>query len=383
MLFIRACREFVEEMRAIDQVGLAEKYETMADQRTTELKADGEWTNRFGLHAAADAVNAGFTSPSEQARLFAREFSNRGTRISFSPFNQYFVIQAMTMGRYDETLSSVRDDWGGQLADGGTTFFETFWPAWTLGLGPNDAVPNCQAGFTSLCHPWSSGVTKWLTEDTLGIKPGGPGFTRYDVFPHLGRTLTSVSGSVPTPQGTLRPPSMSPEAWPVSSRRPTPWPDWHSEGREDHRDRCVQRQAGVGWHFPRGPWDGRGEDGPGFFDLRPRPARDVPDGGHLHGNHAGVSGRAVAVFDDVRDGRSDHHRQLGGRYGRDGRVLFGAGQIGKNLVGLPDYVAEVNIRQGRLTQWPGTDDLRAPAANSPNAPERRHGVLYTGSPSDC
>lgn len=114
MLFIRACREFAEGMRAIGQAELAEKYETTAKQRVVDLRADTGWTDRFGLHAAADAVNAGFTTSAEQARLFEREFSDRATRVSFSPFNQYFVIQAMArMHRYDEALAAVRDDWGG------------------------------------------------------------------------------------------------------------------------------------------------------------------------------------------------------------------------------------------------------------------------------
>jgi len=204
MLFIRACREFAQGMNTIGETAVAENFQKIADQRVAELRAQDQWLDTFGLHAAADSVNAGFTTPMEQARLFDREFSDRATRVSFSPFNEYFVIQAMArMDRYDQALASIRDDWGGQIKYGGTSFFETFWPAWAQVLGPNDAVPNCQAGYTSLCHPWGAGVTKWLTEETLGIKPAIPGFAAYDVFPHLGRTLTSVSGSVPTPKGTI------------------------------------------------------------------------------------------------------------------------------------------------------------------------------------
>jgi len=38
----------------------------------------------------------------------------------------------------------------------------------------------------------------------LGIVPTLPGFKTYDVLPHLGRTLTRVSGSTPTPFGDIR-----------------------------------------------------------------------------------------------------------------------------------------------------------------------------------
>ena len=35
-------------------------------------------------------------------------------------------------------------------------------------------MPNCQVGYTSLAHPWGGGVTKWLSEEILGIKPTAP-----------------------------------------------------------------------------------------------------------------------------------------------------------------------------------------------------------------
>lgn len=45
-------------------------------------------------------MNAGFTTPAEQQRLWQNAFSDRQQRLSYSPFNQYFVIQAMArMGR--------------------------------------------------------------------------------------------------------------------------------------------------------------------------------------------------------------------------------------------------------------------------------------------
>ncbi|HZH97210.1 MAG TPA: alpha-L-rhamnosidase C-terminal domain-containing protein, partial [Flavisolibacter sp.] len=67
----------------------------------------------------------------------------------------------------------------------------------------NDAPPNGQAGYTSLTHPWSSGVVKWLSEETLGIKPLEPGFKTFEIIPHFGESLTWVKGSTPTPAGTI------------------------------------------------------------------------------------------------------------------------------------------------------------------------------------
>jgi hypothetical protein len=107
------------------------------------------------------------------------------------------------MGKYDDALHSIKDLWGGQLKYGGTTFFEVFRPGWNSILNKNDAPPNGQAGYTSLTHPWSSGVVKWLSEETLGIKPLEPGFKTFQIIPHLGGSLTWVKGGTPTPAGII------------------------------------------------------------------------------------------------------------------------------------------------------------------------------------
>jgi hypothetical protein len=78
-----------------------------------------------------------------------------------------------------------------------------FRPSWNAILAKNDAPPNGQAGYTSLTHPWSSGVVKWLSEETLGIKPLEPGFKTFEIIPHLGKNLTWVKGSTPTPGGMI------------------------------------------------------------------------------------------------------------------------------------------------------------------------------------
>jgi hypothetical protein len=70
MLFIRACREFADSLKTIGETATSETFQKMADERIAELRADGHWPDPLGLHAAADAVNAGFTTRAEQAQLF-------------------------------------------------------------------------------------------------------------------------------------------------------------------------------------------------------------------------------------------------------------------------------------------------------------------------
>lgn len=382
MLFIRTCREFAAAMKSIGENQVADKFEKIAGERVAELRADPEWVERFGLHAAADAVNADFTTPSQQARLFDREFSDRATRISFSPFNQYFVIQAMArMNRYDEALASIRDHWGGQIEYGGTTFFENFWPAWKDVLGPNDTLPNCQSGTTSLCHPWGSGVTQWLTEEVLGVKPTRPGFKTYDIFPHLGRTLTWVSGSVPTPEGTIRA-EFDVSKGLASVQAPAGTTGRIGVPKAERTIESITINGKLAWDgaFRAVPGIGGAEANPDFVTFS-----DVRPG--TYEMKVVYSGTAPTFADGpwiypakfVKEDR-ETGGDWGGKYGADGYVLFGADGEDKDLVQLPDYVESVTRRLGRVGQFSEPGDSQALAKGPEYGSERSKGVFYSGNP---
>ena len=382
MLFIRACREFSEGLGSIGETAMSESFRNMADLHVAELQTNGQWLNHFGLHAAADAVNAGFTTPTEQTQLFNHEFSDRATRVSFSSFNEYFIIQAMArMERYDQALASIRDDWGGQIEYGGTTFFETFWPAWAQVLGKNDAVPNCQASHTSLCHPWSSGVTKWLTEETLGIKPVTPGFATYDVFPHLGRTLTSVSGSVPTPKGTIQ------AAFDVAKGEASLTAPAGTLGRigiplvEKNINR-IRINGQLAWekgafHTIMGIGSaGTNQDFVIFKDVLPGTYKITVTYSGKTPTFTDVPYHFPTSF--VKEDRTTSGNWVG-KYGVDGRFIFGE-NAGQDIIQLPSYVASVTHTQGRTDKWPVPADARI-LANPTNDAARCDGVLFCNNPA--
>ncbi len=204
MLTIRTWIDFADAMRSLGRKDLQKKYAQYATDKMAVLRKSGDWTASYGIHSAADAINTSLLKSDEQEHLYKKWFTDRVNRVSLSPFNQYFIIQALArMQKHDDALSSVRDMWGGMVDYGGTTPFECYRPSWNRIVGPNDAVPNTQSGITSLCHPWGAGVVKWLNEEILGIVPVTPGFKTWEILPHPGRTLTQVSGSTPTPLGII------------------------------------------------------------------------------------------------------------------------------------------------------------------------------------
>jgi hypothetical protein len=163
------------------------------------------WYSSFGLHAGADAVNAGFLTQDEMNGIANGPISDIVILPSQSNFNQYFILQALSgLGQLDRGVESIRIIWGAIVTAGATTFWETSHPSW-VDLFPSGPAPPAaeQSGWVSYCHPWSSGPTPWLSKWILGIRPLEPGYTRTLIAPHIAHTMKGVSGSVGTPHGSI------------------------------------------------------------------------------------------------------------------------------------------------------------------------------------
>jgi hypothetical protein len=204
MLCINGWRQFAKAMLSINKISLAKKYQQFAEEKIRQILADKKVAGQFGLHAVAEAINAGLYDQPMIHPLAESLFADRLNRLSYSPFNQYFIVQAMALAhQHVVALTTIRDCWGGQIAYGGSSFFEVYRPSWNAILNTNDAPPNNQCGYTSLAHPWGAGVTKWLTENVLGIQPVTAGFKTFTIIPFLKDSLTRVKGTMPTPLGDI------------------------------------------------------------------------------------------------------------------------------------------------------------------------------------
>ena len=382
MLSIRAWNDFARAMGSIGRTDLRDKYNGYVTEKVSQLRQNATWYQDFGVHAMSDAVNAGFTSRTEQEKMFALEYNDKVNRVSFSPFNQYFIIQAMaSMKRHDDALDSVRYLWGGMIEYGGTTFFEAFRPAWAKVLGKNDPVPNNQCGFTSLCHPWGGGVVKWLSEEVAGIKPVSPGFKEYAIVPHLGRSLTWVKGTVPTPHGEIGM-SINVDSGEMSMSAPAGTIGRLGIPKMEKTIRSIVFDNVVVWDgvFHAANGVGGAEEDPDFVYLT-----KVQPGTHaITVKYSGTTPGYVEPLEhyDVDCIRQDSATggSWGGKYGAEGYVLFSYNGENNDVRALPSYVKSLDIYNHRSVQWTNqTSDLRALSPDKSNGVPRKAACIYTGN----
>lgn len=185
----------------------AEKFELRAAaiKRAAQEKLVDQHTGTFGLRwqPNAMAVYSGVATPEQAAAIWQRVLSQPSQEI-ITPYYNFYVISAMAQsGHRREALDWIRKYWGGMVAEGATSFWEGYDPAWPK----KDFHANLQADdskgyFVSLSHGWSSGPTAWLSEQVLGIRPTAPGFGHATIRPDL-MGLEWVKGTVPTPQGAI------------------------------------------------------------------------------------------------------------------------------------------------------------------------------------
>jgi alpha-L-rhamnosidase len=379
-LSIRAWRDFARAAGRYGRSDLQAKYEGFALETMAGLRGGRSRQAEWGLHAAADAVTTGLLTAAEAEALFDREFRDRVNRLSLSPFNQYFILQALArMDRRDDALSTIRDLWGGMLRYGGTTTFEVFRPSWNDVIGPNAAVPNTQCGLTSLCHPWGAGPVKWLNEEVLGIVPTSPGFKTFDVLPRPGRTLSRVSGATPTPFGPIQ------ASFDVSSGRCSLRTPPGTVGRVGipKAEKAVTRVLVNG----RLAWDGRSHAVPGiggadedreFILLAPVEAGTYEIEVSYRGTTPAYLEPPVEYAGRFLGSDASTGGDWGGAYGKDGFVLCNYEGRGVDKRSLPSYVTSLEYfrafpKSGAPdpTMWaPRTSDRRALSADPSNPPQR-------------
>jgi alpha-L-rhamnosidase len=401
MLTIRACREFAQALETQSDLAtlsflkgekttgkIKDYYLKKADQLMNGLrKDDPAWYSKFGIHASADAICTEITNSDENKQMFLESgFNDRLQRLSYSPFNQYWIIQALAiMNRYDEAYSSILDLWGGQIQYGGTAFFESFRPAWGEMLEKNDAIPNNQSGYTSLCHPWGGGVTKWLTEEVLGIKPGTPGFKTFSIIPHLGRHLTSVEGKVSTPHGEIKA-SFNVTSGQCSITVPKGTTGTFAIPKVEKTISAIKINGKLAWKGKYHPIPGMGgakEDAEFVYFTHVQPGTYSAAVSYAGTTPTYDPGPYIYKAPFVKLDK-ETQGNWGGVYGKDGYALLNYHGKGKHQVTMPAFCKSMTYHMANHANLTlATQDARAPAADSSNAAARKVGLIHTGNPAAC
>jgi hypothetical protein len=206
LLLIRSMTSLAEALasagRSQNSAALTESA-TQLKQRFAE--SEKSYAAPLGVHATAEEILASVGSPAKQAADYAREFSDENQRLSFSPFNEFTLLEAMAKaGHRKEALNDLQALWGAQVTYGATCFAEVFRPSWASDLPRNARIPSGVAGYTSLCHGWSSGVVQWIHENVLGVRATSPGYRTVDIQPFIDNSLLRYEGVVPTPRGPIK-----------------------------------------------------------------------------------------------------------------------------------------------------------------------------------
>ena len=200
-LIVRAMKDFSTSLRYIGKQSMAKKYSGLADAFTEDIRRWPGFYKSYGMHAAGNAMWAGVARGKELDALRLQTMNDRVTICSWSAFNQYFVLEGITKASQgkDRAIEMVHLCWKPMLNLSSGCFWELFSPEWIKLMPPATKPPTRP----SLCHPWSSGVTPWLTENILGIQPVSPGFAEYAAAPHVSSRHPHVQGHLDTVQGRI------------------------------------------------------------------------------------------------------------------------------------------------------------------------------------
>ena len=201
-LLVFATQEFSAALAGAGDAARAATYAARAANLTARLRAAaplGDGT--LGVHSASMFLNvAGLASPPEAAALVAAYLNDSTSICSWSPFNSYWILQGLgNAGALDRAAEMAALCWGGMTRLAPGCFWELFEPAWEPLLQPGAKAPTRP----SYCHPWSNGVTAWLSRALGGLSPAAPGFrgAGYVATPHVSARFPSVAATAATADG--------------------------------------------------------------------------------------------------------------------------------------------------------------------------------------
>jgi alpha-L-rhamnosidase len=207
--YIRGYRAAAALLQDIGDATNARRYELQADRGLaaahTQRDPNGAaYGNTWQINALAALIDDASTRPALWDNVFSHVKQDWPSDQVISPYFNMYLLDAMAAaGHQREALDWMRAYWGGMLAEGATSFWESYdlrWPKTNPHLSLQ--ADGTSGYFVSMAHGWSSGPTAWLAENVLGVTPASPGYDTVSIRPHL-LGLEFAQGSVPTPHGII------------------------------------------------------------------------------------------------------------------------------------------------------------------------------------
>lgn len=191
--YVHAAHLAAKMAEAAGDAKKALEFQNAASRRVDYLKQRPDWPNKLPQHALVNAIFAGNTN----------SFPAELPETTITPYYTYYMLEALSQtGQDARALKALRAYYKGMLDLGATSAWEYFTLDWLKMVKPNTLPPDMSGAYVSLCHPWSSGATPWLTEHVLGVTPAEPGYRVCRIKPFFGG-LSWAKGSVPTPRGIV------------------------------------------------------------------------------------------------------------------------------------------------------------------------------------
>ena len=215
--YVHAYTAAAKMLNALGDTANATKYSTQSEKTLAAVRAKFRDHNDMGygstwqLNALAILTTEDSNPPEakEADAIWSHALSNikqnSPTDPVISPYFNAYLLDALAKTNHNkQALDWIRQYWGGMLAEGATSFWESYdlrWPKTNPHLSLQ--ADGTSGYFVSLAHGWSAGPTAWLSENVLGIRPATPGYKHVTIEPDL-MGLDWAQGSVPTPNGPIK-----------------------------------------------------------------------------------------------------------------------------------------------------------------------------------
>ena len=203
--YLRGYREAVVLLDALGDAEESARVGAVAERLQKSIEGELSGSPQASWQIDALLVHDGLIDPQQAwETVLSKVKQDVPSDQQITPYFNATVLDAMAQtGHGLEAMAWMRTYWGGMLAEGATSFWESYDLRWPKDNPHLSLQADGTSGyFVSMAHGWSSGPAAWLSENVLGVRDARDGFRTVTIAPRL-MGLAWAKGAVPTPQGAI------------------------------------------------------------------------------------------------------------------------------------------------------------------------------------